>query len=178
MHKLGNISSLWPEFIEKSVVKNSFVGVYRNSKNDDVSLYVGYRSTAFLETETFFHSPTVCLPSSGWQEISTRIVPEVPIFGNIPVTEMIMENMGTKHLVYFWFQTKSHATDDKNINRFHLSLHALMRDNTHDLFIRSIVAIKPGETLDQARGRMDPFVRDMMDALLHFPKENQCEQKG
>ena len=69
MHKTGNINPPWPEFIEKSAVKDSFGGVYRNSKTDNVSLHIGYRSTAFLETENFFHSPTVCLPSSDWQEI-------------------------------------------------------------------------------------------------------------
>jgi len=33
--------------------------------------------------------------------------------------------------------------------------------------------IKPGESLDEARGRMDQFVRDMMEALLQFLKEKQ-----
>jgi exosortase D (VPLPA-CTERM-specific) len=176
----GRSQPIDPEIIAASGAEDSFGGSYRNSKNDDVSLYIGYRSTAFLETENFFHSPTVCLPSSGWQEISTgiRILPGVPAFGSLPVTEMIMENMGTKHLVYFWFQTKSRATEDKNVNRFHLSLHALTRDNTHALFIRPILAIKPGESLDEARGRMDQFVRDMMDALLRFLKENQYEEKA
>ena len=136
---------------------------------------MGYRSTAFMETENFFHTPTVCLPASGWKEISTetRTVRNVPVFGNLPVTEMVIEHMGTKQLVYFWFQTKSRATDDKNVNRFHLSLHALTRDNTHDLFIRPILIIRPGESLDEARARMDQFVRDMMGAVDAFLKAKQ-----
>lgn len=176
----GQSQYVEPEIIVKSGAEDSFAGNYRNSRNDNVSLYIGYRSTAFMETENFFHSPTVCLPASGWQEISTgaRTVQNVPIFGNLPVTEMVMEHMGTKHLVYFWFQTKSRATGDKNVNRFHLSLHALKRDNTHDLFIRPILTIRRGESLDEARGRMDQFVRDMMGTLLQFLKEKQYEENS
>ena len=163
----GQSQFIDPAIIAASGAEESFGGNYRNSKNDDVSLYMGYRSTAFMETENFFHTPTVCLPSSGWKEISTesRTIRNVPVFGNLPVTEMVMETMGTKQLVYFWFQTKSRATDDKNVNRFHLSLHALTRDNTHDLFIRPILIIRQGESLDEARARMDEFVRDFMGEM-------------
>jgi exosortase D (VPLPA-CTERM-specific) len=171
----GQSQIIDPAIIAASGAEESFGGNYRNSQNDDISLYVGYRSTAFMETENFFHTPTVCLPSSGWKEISTesRTIRNVPVFGNLPVTEMVMETMGTKQLVYFWFQTKSRATEDKNVNRFHLSLHALTRDNTHDLFIRPILTIRPGESLDEARQRMDEFVRDFMEATDTFLREKQ-----
>jgi hypothetical protein len=52
-----------------------------------------------------------------------------------------------------------------------------MRDNTHDLFIRPITAIMPGETVQQAENRMDSFTRDMMPVLLKFLKERQYEEK-
>jgi exosortase D (VPLPA-CTERM-specific) len=171
----GQSQFIDPKIIQESGAEESFGGNYRNSKNDDVSLYMGYRSTAFMETENFFHTPTVCLPSQGWKEISTesRTIRNVPVFGNLPVTEMVIEQMGTKQLVYFWFQTKSRATEDKNVNRFHLSLHALTRDNTHDLFIRPILIIRKGESLDDARGRMDEFVRDFMGEMEKFLKEKQ-----
>jgi len=70
-----NTSSLYPKQLkallgkiaERSGAEEAFDGVYRNSAGDTVSFYMGYRSTAFLENENFFHSPTVCLPGSGWQ---------------------------------------------------------------------------------------------------------------
>jgi exosortase D (VPLPA-CTERM-specific) len=162
-----------PEIVAKSGAEESYSGVYQNSKNDVVSLYVGYRSTAFLENENFFHSPTVCLPSSGWEVVrtSTRNVSGVPAFPNLTVTEMVTESMGTRQLVYFWFQTKNRATWDKNINRFHLALHAIQRDNTYDLFIRPITPILPNEKIEDAEKRMDRFVREMMGALIPFLKE-------
>jgi len=171
----GQSESVDPEIIIKSGAEESFSAFYQNGKRGPVSLYIGYRSTAFLSNENFFHSPTVCLPSSGWKIIgeSTRVISNVPQFGNVKVTQLIMEEMGKQQLVYFWFQTKDKTTHDKNINRFHLTLHALKRDNTYDLFIRPIAPIYPGESIESAQQRMDGFVRDMMGALLKFLKENQ-----
>jgi len=162
-----------PKVVVASGAEESFSGEYVNGKNRQVSLYVGYRSTAFLETENFFHSPTVCLPSSGWKVVSTttRKITGIPVFGELPVTEMLVDNMGEKLLVYFWFQTKKRVTQDKNINRFHLTLHAISRDNTYDLFMRPITRISAGETQADVESRMDNYVREMMAAANTYLKE-------
>jgi hypothetical protein len=86
---------------------------------------------------------------------------------------MMIEKMGYRSLVYFWFQTKNRASHNVNINRYHLSLHAIARDNTYDLFIRPITPIRSAEGVEDAEKRMDQFVRDMMPALLQFLKEKQ-----
>jgi EpsI family protein len=168
-----------PEIVTLSGAEASFSGFYTKNDHDQVSLYLGYRSTAFLSNENFFHSPNVCLPASGWQTIeeSTHVVTNVPAFGNIEVTKMVMGYLGRKSLVYFWFQTKDKATRDKAVNRFHLALHAIRRDNTHDLFIRPITPLQPGERIEVAEERMDEFVREMMTALLQFLKDKQYEER-
>ena len=174
----GRSERVDPEIIERSGAEESFQGFYVSNKNENMSLYVGYRSTAFLENENFFHSPTVCLPSSGMKVLGTAThrITDVPFFRDIKVTKMIVERMDTRQLVYFWFQTKDKASYDKNINRFHLALHAIKRDNTHDLFIRPITIISKDESVEDAEARMDKFVRGMMEALLEFLKKNQFEQ--
>jgi EpsI family protein len=167
-----------PEIIEASGAEESFEGYYKNSRYENVSLYIGYRSTAFLENENFFHSPTVCLPSSGWEvsELKKHKIEGVPFFSEIWVSEMIVEVMAEKRLVYFWFQTKDKATHSKDINRFHLALHTIRHDNTHDLFIRPIMGLKKDESIEDAEKRMDQFVRDMMEELIKFLKENQIDK--
>jgi exosortase D (VPLPA-CTERM-specific) len=162
-----------PEIVVKSGAEESFSGIYQNSKDEVISLYVGYRRTAFMENENFFHSPTVCLPSSGWNVIrtTTRKVSGVPSFPNLAVTEMVTENMGTKNIVYFWFQTKNQSTPDKNINRYHLAMHAIKRDNTYDLFIRPVMHVLPNENIEDAEKRLDQFIREMMGVMIPFLKE-------
>lgn len=165
-----------PVIVKESGAEEAFSGYFMNASGRDVSLYIGYRSTAFLANENFFHSPTVCIPSSGWVEegVKKRTISNVQLFDKLDVTEMVVAKEGIKQLVYFWFQTKDEATDDKNINRFHLSLHAIRRDNTHDLFMRPITRINSTEKIEDAEKRMDGFVREMMPVLLQFLKEKQA----
>jgi len=175
----GRSEPVDPEIIAQSGAEEAFSGKYGSDEFGAVSLYLGYRSTAFLSDENFFHSPTVCLPSSGWTapQTSTHIIGNVPRFKRLVVTEMVIANAGTRQLVYFWFQTKDQETPDKNVNRFHLALHALKRDNTHDLFIRPIALIGPGEKIEDTEKRMDKFVCDMVAALFTFLQERQFEGK-
>ena len=163
-----------PEIIEESGAEEAFYAAYRNKKKEEVSLYIGYRSTSFLENDNFFHSPTVCLPSSGWKNKSQtkHEIENISFADDFTVTQMIIEQMDSQQLVYFWFQTKNKATYNKDINRFHLALHAIKNDNTHDLFIRLISPMKETETVVDAQKRMDKFARDMMDTLLVFLDEN------
>ncbi|HUI45143.1 MAG TPA: EpsI family protein [Nitrospirota bacterium] len=161
--------------VQESGAEQAFSGYFTDRSGGRVSLYVGYRSSAFLANENFFHSPTVCIPSSGWVErdVKRRTITGVPPFGSLEVMTMVIEKEGIRQLVYFWFQTKNRATYDKNINRFHLSLHALQRDNTYDLFLRPITPIDGTERIENAEQRLDTFIRDLMPVLLQFLKEKQ-----
>jgi EpsI family protein len=158
-----------------SGAEESFSGKYATENSAPVSLYIGYRSTAFLENENFFHSPTVCLPSNGMKTVmnKTRTISGIPHWGELTVTEMVTEGMDSRLLVYFWFQTKNRTTHDKNINRYHLTLHALTRDNTYDLFMRPIAYLQPNESIEDGEKRLDRFVRDLSPAMLQFIKDRQ-----
>jgi exosortase D (VPLPA-CTERM-specific) len=171
----GGSETVNPVIVKESGAEEAFSGHFIKGSGDEISLYMGYRSTAFLANENFFHSPTVCIPSSGWveQEVKRRTIKNIPHFKDLDVTQMVIERGGIRQLVYFWFQTKDEATYDKNINRFHLSLHAIRRDNTYDLFMRPITPIHSSERLEDAETRMDGFVREMMPVLFQFLKEKQ-----
>jgi exosortase D (VPLPA-CTERM-specific) len=168
-----------PEMIRKSGAQEAFNGVYVNGYNENIDLYLGYRGSAFLENENFFHSPTVCLPASGWKMIGskTHVIREVPFFNELTISELVMDSLGKKYLVYYWFQTKNRTSHNKDINRFHLSLHAIKRDNTHALFIRQITPINEDESITTAEERMDRFARDMMSTLLSFLKDRQTQPR-
>jgi exosortase D (VPLPA-CTERM-specific) len=169
----GKAEELDPEIIKLSGAENSFNATYEDTSNHIVSLYIGYRGSPFVESENFFHSPSVCLPSSGWKTLASQkhAVNNVQKFGKIIVQAMLVDKLGQKQLVYFWFQTKRRISNNININRYHLALHAIQRDNTYDLFIRPIMPVMPDEKLEDAEKRMDQFVRDMMGTLIPFLKE-------
>ena len=171
----GRPEEIEPRIIELSGAEDAFNGIYRSSSGKFVSLYIGYRGSPFTESENFFHSPNVCLPSIGWKTLisENHKIAGVAGFNTIIVRKMLIEKMGYRQLVFYWFQTKSHVSSDVNINRLHLTLHALNNDNTHDLFIRPITPLGPDEDASVAEKRLDQFVRDMMRPLLIFLSENQ-----
>jgi EpsI family protein len=170
----GRTERLDPRIVSQSGAEQAFNGSYRSRTGEIVSLYIGYRGSPFIENENFFHSPSVCLPSLGWRtEVSTdHRITGIPVFGHITVRKMVIEKMGLRQLVYYWFQTKSKVSPNVHINRFHLAQHALSRDNTYDLFIRPITPLQPGEAIGSAERRLDQFVRTMMAELLLFLKHH------
>ncbi len=171
----GQAQFVPPDIIDASGAEEAFSAGYRDEGGREVSLYIGYRGTAFMAVENFFHSPTVCLPSSGWiaESTSTRVIEDVPMWGRLKVSRMIVSHLGDRSVVYFWFQTKDKHSHDKNINRFDLAMHAIRRDNTYDMFIRTIANVQPGGTVEETEREMDAFVRDMLATLQKFVRENQ-----
>lgn len=174
----GRAERIDTDMIEASGAEDAFSAVYQNDKGEMVYLYMGYRASPFGEDENFFHSPNVCMPSSGWRTVgfTKHDIKDVPHFGTITVRRMVSEKMGQRQLVYYWFQTKSRTSFDVNINRFHLALHAIQRDNTHDFFIRAITLVQNQESINDAGTRMDCFVRDYMTVLFDFLDKKQTEQ--
>jgi exosortase D (VPLPA-CTERM-specific) len=171
----GRLETIDTKIIQLSGAENAFNGIYRSQTGDVVSLYIGYRGSPFVESENFFHSPSVCLPSLGWVTlaISNHEISGVPEFDKIVVRKMLIEKMGYRQLVYYWFQTKNRVSSNVNLNRLHLMYHALRKDITHDLFIRPMTPLKPTETAKDAGDRLDQFVRDMTGSLLDFLASKQ-----
>jgi exosortase D (VPLPA-CTERM-specific) len=171
----GRVETIDTKIIRLSGAEDAFNGIYRSETGDVVSLYIGYRGSPFVESENFFHSPSVCLPSLGWVTlaISNHEISDVPGFDKIVVRKMLIEKMGYRQLVYYWFQTKNRVSSNVNLNRLHLMYHALRKDITHDLFIRPMTPLKPTETARDAGDRLDQFVRDVTGSLLDFLASKQ-----
>jgi len=176
----GMVQRMDESMILASGAEEAFSGDYRNSKGKTIDLYIGYRGSPFLENENFFHSPNICLPSTGWKILAagTHEIRDIPFFNTAKVHTLLVEKTGVKQLVYYWFQTKNRVSHDININRFHLTLHALERDATHDLFIRPTTVIHGNETVEDAQTRMDQFVRELTSALLTFLSEQEKRKES
>lgn len=160
-----------PEIVQKSGAEESFQAAYRNDKNEVVSLYIGYRGTPFMEGEEFFHSPTVCLPAGGWNvlEQDTYAVPNAsPDYKEFTVRKMLVEKLGQRQLLYFWFQTNHKIAHIIFQNRFHLAMHALKRENTYDLTVHVYTPVIDKGDLTTAQERLDTFVRDLEPAMVGF----------
>jgi exosortase D (VPLPA-CTERM-specific) len=99
----GRVETIDTKVIQLAGAEDAFNGIYRSQTGDIVSLYIGYRGSPFVESENFFHSPSVCLPSLGWitRSISNHEIPDFSAFGKIVVRKMLIEKMGYRQLVYY-----------------------------------------------------------------------------
>ena len=169
----GTAIGVDPASVGLSGAEDAFGASYLPPGGEAVSLYLGYRGSAFLENENFFHSPTVCLPGNGLKVVDTRArsIAADPVWGVLKVTEMVVEAEGSRMIVYFWFHTKSRESGDKDLNRFHLTLHALSRDNTYDMFLRPITYLAPGESVRSGEERLDRFARQLSVSTRDFVRE-------
>jgi EpsI family protein len=166
----GRAETLDSRIVELSGAEEAFNAAYFSPSGEIVSLYMGYRGSPFTESENFFHSPDVCLPSLGWKTVESRnhVIRAVPGVGRLRVRKMLIEKTGVRQLVYYWFQTRNRTAANVHLNRLHLTLHALARDNTYDVFIRPITPLDGLEPISSAEERLDGFVRSMMAALVPF----------
>lgn len=158
------------EIVTASGAEESFGANYYNTKGEMVGLYLGYRSTPFLENENFFHTPIACFPSSGWKILKKNTYTFLNTIGisEMKASSIVAKRLTDKLLVFFWFQTNKKATHIKSLNRLHLALHAIKKDNTHDLFIRLTTPIKSNNVQD-AEKRLDDFAfafSQMLDQFL------------
>lgn len=176
----GTTETLDPRIVELSGAEEAFNAAYFTNGGGLVSLYIGYRGSPFTESANFFHSPNVCMPSLGWKtlQIDSHTIDGVPVFGQLTVRKMVIEKMGIRQLVYYWFQTNRRVSADVNLNRLHLTLHALERKNTYDLFIRPITPVGPAEDAAMAEARLDRFTRALMSTLTAFLAENVVAPDG
>jgi len=166
----GTREYLNPEITALSGAEEAFAAAYRKGPAM-VSFYLGYRGSPFLESEEFFHSPNICLPSQGWQTIeeTTMAIPEVhPSFKRFVVRRMVLAQHGGYLLTFYWFQTRNTVAHDIFRNRLHLALHALKRDNTSDTFVRLLTMVPREKSLDEAEAWLIAFVHDLEPVLLQF----------
>jgi EpsI family protein len=173
----GHTETLDDRIVRLSGAEKAFNAAYFSPSGEIVSLYMGYRGSPFTESENFFHSPNVCLPSLGWKtlQIEHHTIDNVPVHGQLTIRKMLIEKMGVRQLVYYWFQTNRRVSADVHLNRLHLTLHALRRNNTYDLFLRPMTPLAPAESIAVAEGRLDAFTRVLVSTLTSFLAENIME---
>jgi exosortase D (VPLPA-CTERM-specific) len=170
----GRSQTISREIVDLSGAEESFYATYSNEAGERVELYLGYRSTPFMENENFFHTPISCFPGSGWKilKTDTYTFKNSFEFPGLSARRMIAEKMDVKVMVFFWFQTNKRATHIKWLNRLHLALHAIERDNTHDLFVRLITPIQ-SDNLKEAEERLDRFAFQFSQTLNDFLAKKQ-----
>jgi len=128
--------------IEAEEVRASGVSDYLNWDYDlggvqPVSLYIGYHATQ--QGDKRMHSPTLCLPGSGWTPNDARLVPVAAEGHTYTVNRYMLQKGPYQILVYYWFQGRGRVTAGEGTLKLNAFKDALVSHRDEEALVRIVV---------------------------------------
>jgi EpsI family protein len=103
------------------------------------ALYVGYHATQ--QGDKRMHSPTLCLPGSGWTPIASKTV-TVPVEGKpVKVNRFVLQKERQQILVYYWFQGRGRITTGEAELKINAFKDALISHRDEEALVRIVVPV-------------------------------------
>ncbi len=104
-----------------------------------VTLYVGYHATQ--QGENRMHSPTLCLPGSGWTPVDSRLM-SVPVGAQrFSVNRYVLQKGGQQILVYYWFQGRGRVTSGETQLKLNAFKDAFLKHRDEEALVRITVPV-------------------------------------
>jgi EpsI family protein len=137
----GTDVTIAPSEVEGSGVSDYLNRVYMLGKDESAQLYVGYHATQ--TGDKYMHSPSVCLPGSGWTPVSDKVVPIR--FGNATanVNRYVLRNGSNTILVYYWFQGRGRLMAGPGELKMKTLKDGLLSHRDEEALVRVIVPLNP-----------------------------------
>lgn len=140
--------------VAKSGVSDYINRVYFLGPDDPAALYVGYHATQ--QGDKRMHSPTLCLPGSGWTPVGEGLV-TVPVNGHpVAVNRFILQSASQRILVYYWFQGRGRVTTGQGELKLNAMRDALLEHRDEEALVRIIVPIPQDSTKGVASTGLSP----------------------
>ena len=150
----GTEVAIGDDEVSKSGVSDYLNRVYMLNADEGVSLYIGYHATQ--QGDKRMHSPTLCLPGSGWTPIGEQVV-SIPVGGKpTPVNRFILQNGPNRILVYYWFQGRGRITTGQGDLKLHAMWDALRTHRDEEALVRIIVPLVKGDSASVATTGLSP----------------------
>jgi len=139
---------------------------YVPKSNAGVDLYIGYwRSQRQGDA---IHSPQNCLPGSGWEPLSQRILtfadPRNPAGPSISVNRYVIRKGVDRQLVLYWYQSRGRIVGSEYWSKIYLVLDAARYNRTDAALVRLVTPIKG--TTDAVEARAEQQILDFANVLL------------
>lgn len=162
----GSDIAIGADEVAKSGVSDYINRVYMLNAAEGISLYIGYHATQ--QGDKQMHSPSLCLPGSGWTPVEQQLV-TIPVAGKpVSVNRFILQ-MGTNRiLVYYWFQGRGRLTAGQADLKLNAMWDALLTHRDEEALVRIIVPMPNGDTTAVASTGLTPdlLAARMADAII------------
>lgn len=136
--------------------------------DEQINLYLGYYASQREGAE--IHSPTHCLPGSGWRNLSenTRTF-ALDNGARIHYMEAVYQQDGSKHLFVYWYQLKDVTATNKYSLKLHTLWNALRHQRTDAAFVR--ISTRMGDDPEKSLRTVESFMTDFLPILAqHLPQ--------
>lgn len=150
----GTEVAIGDDEVSKSGVSDYLNRVYMLNAEEGISLYIGYHATQ--QGDKRMHSPTLCLPGSGWTPVGEQVV-NIPVDNKpVAVNRFILQNGANRILVYYWFQGRGRLTAGQGDLKLHAMWDALRTHRDEEALVRIIVPLVKGDSTPVAATGLSP----------------------
>jgi exosortase D (VPLPA-CTERM-specific) len=157
-------TSLLESDVERGLALDDYIlSDYSRPDRKSINLYVAYYASQ--RTGESPHSPLVCIPGSGWSITSFN---RVNSGSGFPVNRAIVEQNGSRQLVYYWYEERGRTIASEYWSKWYLFYDALTKNRSDGALVRLITSISPGELERDADDRLQVFIRDLRPTLVGY----------
>lgn len=116
------------------------------------------------------HSPTICLPSAGWEIAGLQSVAAPADVAGAPFTmnRTIIQKGMQRMLVYYWYDQQGSRTASSYAAKLQMTLSKVRTGRSDGAIVRLITAIGPGESEAVAEARLQDALRAVVVPLPAF----------
>jgi EpsI family protein len=161
-----------PKELEVSGVSEYAFRIF-GAEEDSVrlSVYVGYYE-AQSQGKTI-HSPKNCLPGAGWEPLEQESIIVDAQGYRFPVNRYVLENKGTRALVYYWYQGRGRVSANEYLVKWEQIRDRALRGRSDEALVRIVIPISPRLPLASADSIAvevsKRIVRPIYSSLPGFP---------
>ncbi len=116
------------------------------------------------------HSPTICLPSAGWEIAGLQSVPAPAGVEGAPFTmnRTVIQKGMDRMLVYYWYDQQGVRTASSYYAKLLMTLSKVEDGRSDGAIVRLITPIGPGETEAAAEARLQDAMKAVVPPLPRF----------
>ena len=159
----GTDLSLSPSVVQSANADEYLNRAYIGPNGAKVELYVGFYRNQ--RTDKWIHSPKNCLPSAGWEPVSSRKV-AISVGRQGPAllaNDYLIQNGLDRLEVLYWYQGRGRSIASEYQAKFWLMYDAATRKRTDGALIRVLAPVPDG--VKRARDTSIGFVADIYSSL-------------
>jgi len=167
----GTPSTLGEGVLDTLDLSDYLLSDFVSSTNVPVNFYVAYYESQRKGSSP--HSPTVCMPGSGWQitSLTRKAYTGTGAKQAFEFNRVVISKGKYKQLVYYWFEERGQVMADEYAIKWQLFLDAIFMNRTDGALVRLTTPIVAGEPEGAADQRIADFLAGALPQLSeHLPK--------